>query len=770
VGEKPSEKYAFNINLDRLGLKGDARKQAEESINAVKGELEKVKGSPVTEAEIAEGMKNADILQKAIPREETVAFAEKLTNTRQRVVEITEALPKIKDTATREKLIKEQADLWKILSSEAADKGRSLRSFRYDVSGEEGNYLDKVIAKLSKLGNDSDELAKKAAQIDPTDSEAVEKLFREFEKPSFTDVLQEFRYNNVLSNPRTFERNLFSNIVQTFITRPATKLVDALIGGQTKFKELPLYYKGLAENIGQAASDFKDVFTGKINIGQQDLKKIPTGKLPKIFRVPTLALEATDRFLTRLIAGGEMAAGKSAKEAEGIAAYSLFRTGIDETGKSGQGWLLSKVDKATAAVDGMRKKFPGAGWFVLFLKTPMNIAKQWIEYSPAGLATLPGNARKSEQIAKMLIGSSVTAYGASLAMEDRTTWGIPNDPELRDLFYAQGKKPYSIKIGDKWVPMQYFGPAGLSIALPAAFKYYQDESKTSLTDTQFEKGLRTLYGAFELFTNQTFMESLGSMVTAINSEENKLREMVKSGAFTAGQAIPWNGMMRWISTIVDPVYRKADGFIEAIERDIPFMSQNLESYKTPTGEESKREGYNLFTPYDITKNKDEYNDIFNYRREQLQINNLLKQDTDAIKKEAVKLMDDFDKAKTDEESNAIAKKLSENKALRNTFVNMLKKQAMYVQSTIQPIYYFKDSPSDIADIIYGRMIIAETDEDVQTKVVDFIKQLKEAGLYNASVGTALKKLIEKGNEADNIEEQQSATPTSSEEENPFSAF
>ena len=151
-------------------------------------------------------------------------------------------------------------------------------------------------------------------------------------------------------------------------------------------------------------------------------------------------MEATDRFFSTLIKGGELARGATPKQAEEAAEYSLFRAGLFP---EGQGKLLNAIDSLTA----WTCKAPKAvRWFVPFIRTPMNFAKQWIEYSPAGLATLPGAAKKKGQLAKTLIGSAIAAIGAKFALDGNTTWSVPTDPKQKSYFMLREENPSLLKL------------------------------------------------------------------------------------------------------------------------------------------------------------------------------------------------------------------------------------------------------------------------------------------------------------------------------------
>ena len=436
------------------------------------------------------------------------------------------------------------------------------------------------------------------------------------------ELIDTYRYNNLLSNPLTHLRNFTSNALQTFLTRPLTKAVSGDIRGAYK------YYGGLYKGWSDAVSDANKAFKGLTPLEKPDIQGLRLQKAPGILTVPTRMMEASDKFFQGLIRGGELASGKSLDEATRTAKYSLFRTALDPTGdKTGQGYLLKGIDNATQGFTQFGKKFPMLRWFVPFIQTPMNVSKQWLEYSPAGLATIPGAQNKAEQVAKTLIGSTVTMLGAKLAFDGRTTWAAPSDPEQKDLFYASGKKPFSVKVGDSWVPMQTLGVFSFPMALAVAAKHYQEDNRTVLTDNQTEKLTKTLASQVEFFSGQTFMEGLGNFVSLVQGDKDY--SLPGNIAFTSTQFIPFTGLASYISRLIDPVYRKVEGegFFEkagqTIARGIPFASKKLAPFEKPGGEIETRNITDYIAPYAAGKEDIKYTVPFESRQITLQENAVL---------------------------------------------------------------------------------------------------------------------------------------------------
>ncbi len=584
------------INTNNLELDTQEKAVLENVIENIKPELEEIKGSTLTNAEVKEAAKRSTILQQVTTREQTKQANAAMLAARQRMVEldseITKAATEGDTTAVKEKMA-DLIDSIRVVSSEATDRGRKLQSLSIDAKN--ASLREKMLKEITKVSDDTAKIVDEASKVDWDNANQVTKFYRKFITPTLAETIDEFRYNNMLSNPRTHLRNAYSNLFQALITRPATIAAGGDVKGAGK------YYVGLVKNIPKAIDDFAKSYKGEDFTKKPDLKRVGTNKLPAIITAPSRAMEASDKFFSALIKGGEAARGTDADEAIKIAEYSLFRQGLKP---EGQGKVLNQIDNLTSGIYKMGKQFPALRWFVPFVQTPMNVAKQWIEYSPAGFSTMIGASNQKEQAVKAFLGSAATLMAAILAADGRTTWAAPVDSEEKELFYASGKKPYSVKVGDKWVSMQYFGPFAYAMGLPAAYRYHNDESNTALTDSQIDKIGKTITSMTSLLSGQTFLDGLDNFVQLIRGDADYT--LPKNLGYTAGQMIPLQGLVRYISTIVDPVYRKSTGFVDQIKSGIPIMSKSLEGYTTPDGELSKREPQNYFTPFDITTAKLKY--------------------------------------------------------------------------------------------------------------------------------------------------------------------
>jgi hypothetical protein len=225
--------------------------------------------------------------------------------------------------------------------------------------------------------------------------------------------------------------------------------------------------------------------------------------------------------------------------------------------------------------------------YVPFVKISANMMKEAIKMSP--LATAGNLAKYSQRdLAKLAMGWSITLAGFSLAAAGRLSWKPPKDKEQKEEYYST-MNPYSVRInipgkGETWVPLTYFGPAGLALAIPAAIMWQFKDSPNKF-DTNWEQKVGLgMSDIWRYALGQTYMTNMRDMLNAITGggidgaiEGGKQWE--KQIAQLAKQHYPAQ-LINWINhTFVDQNFRKARGLAEQIQKDIPGWSKKLESYK-----------------------------------------------------------------------------------------------------------------------------------------------------------------------------------------------
>lgn len=586
------------VNIDNLAISDEAKAKVKRLSEEIKPDLKKLKGKTLTHEEVVEAAKKAEILKNGISREATLNFEAQLLKTRQNLSALAE----------QKTVTKEFIDSLRAVSSMGTDIARSLESMKISAESEYATVKIKIIKDLIKLGMETDAIVKAAEGVDFTKQREATQFYRKFVLPNLWDIISEIRYTNMLSSPTTHIVNTFSNIIQVLGLNPLTKLSSGLVdtvGSQLSgkdrqyyFKQIPAFYRGAISSIPDAVEKALSIIRGEGFIERPDLFRVGTG-IEALQVIPRL-LEASDVLFRTMVYNGELEALKNnttltetekIERAKAKSEYYVFRSSIDPENKTGQGVMLSTIDKLTRSIYAFRS-VPGVGWIIPFVQTPMNILKQGLEYSPLGIGTIKGSKDKTEQIGKALLGSMIFLWAASKGMEGKLTWSVPKGKRDKELFYASGRKPYSILIGDTWVGYNKLGPLSYTLAMAAAWQYHFGESPEALSDSDYEKASKALFSVSEFLSDQSYVQGLGDLYKLVSGDPYAAGRSI---AGFASQIIPLSALLKWANNWIDPFYRETEkgASPEAIAgniiKNIPIASQTLPRLRDVFGKALRKE-------------------------------------------------------------------------------------------------------------------------------------------------------------------------------------
>jgi|GEM_PF-6466030 hypothetical protein len=593
AGKPLQEKLVDNnetLNVNRLNVTPEAKLQASELIDANKKAITRGPGAKLTNKEVIEAAGQTDAtLTKVVGREQTKRFEAALLNTRQLLAK----------QAQEGRVTPEYLENLAVLKSFASDTARKLQSFGIDADPKEITAMQRIVSEVMKVTGDADEILKAAEGVDFNDAKQAAEFYRRFVKPKASDWLDLLRYNSMLSSPNTHINNAASNLAGSSLVKPVEKSLagavdfvgSALTGRERKAfaGEGPAYAKGYWGSVGKAYKAFSDTMAGKSLNTNLDTRSIPLatkGPFQGVFgalNYPMKMLEASDQFFTALAEGGETAAlnlraskgarvGDIAKQASENAAYTLYR---QDLGSSQQGHVLDAIDRLTANLQALRSSenplvATAAKFTVPFLKTPMNIFKQGLEYSPAGFATLPGAKNKEEQIAKAVIGSAVFGGAVALLGSGRITWAEPTSEPDRTAFRAAGRQAYSVKVGNTWVAYSKLPPAiAFPFAMVAAIDDAQKNGKLDESTTEQVLAGISKYGQF--LSDQSYAKSIGDLLSASDTDSGWARVAGNN----LQQLFPYRALGGWLARLADDTQRKVATDASFVEKQVQQLMLNI---------------------------------------------------------------------------------------------------------------------------------------------------------------------------------------------------
>lgn len=263
-------------------------------------------------------------------------------------------------------------------------------------------------------------------------------------------------------------------------------------------------------------------------------------------------------------------------------------------------------DKMRDGLNTLGIKGFGLGDIVLpFTKTPANILRAGVEYSPINLIKVTSNAIKFakdksvinqyklvDSLAKTLTGSGLIAAGAWLAHNGIITGQAPKDYDAEAFQREQGILPYAIKSGSKYISFDWAQPAAIPIAMGADI--YTNLKRSKNPQDAIVEG--TKGGASTLFS-QSMVQGLQRLFLSYNTDSASLLDNLENSGYSAAlQLLPFNALTRQTAEVMDTNKRSSyddttleTKLINQAKNALPIARQTLpKKYKTTGDNDTSR--------------------------------------------------------------------------------------------------------------------------------------------------------------------------------------
>ena len=488
-----------------------------------------------------------------------------------------------------------------------------------DAISNEQKQLNRILEQASE--DTIEVISKKIEQLDLNDPKAVRELIGQLTEVSFLNKLVEFSVAVKLYNPTTWVVNVTSNLIRGTAEIPFKAVagaVDIFLG--------PFYGGSRQRFLGEAGADvfgkLQGTKAGIVNAWKAlaDESASTFGKVSKLEEVSPrgIAIKGAKgkviRTSFRILGAGD----EYFKTVNNSAAlHSLAFRKASKEGLKGDAKAKRIVDLLTSPTEDMiieaekqtlktvfqeplgeigkslnriRNKHPALKFIVPFFRTPFNLLKQGVEFSPLGVQPLVkglkgGRGEAADAIARYSIGSLVTLGLTMYALDGNITGPGPSSRAARDALFRQGWQPFSIKINGKYYSYQRIDPFAqlfqIAAAIGESFKEGSPEApadKIQLAASQVAKGM----------LNKSYVRGL-------NDTFNALFDPTRSGAnwierFVTGQIPNISGA---VARAVDPNIRETEGIPQAIQAQIPFLSKQLLPKRGALGQKIERTGSTL---------------------------------------------------------------------------------------------------------------------------------------------------------------------------------
>jgi hypothetical protein len=356
------------------------------------------------------------------------------------------------------------------------------------------------------------------------------------------------------------------------------------------------------------------------------LKRLKVGdkladKVDTITKSSFKMLQASDKFFRTINFAGELYSQAIRKaKTEGLSGDALIKRIddlIDDPRQDEEFFeaiqkqvsisLFQEKTKASQTINRLREQYPTSKLVVPFVQTPLNVAIESVRTSPLGflrpaLAKKRGvemtKAEKALAQAQATIGTALAGIGLILVADGKITGAPPKDYREREEFYASGKQPYSIKIGNKWVSYRRIEPVASVLANTANVYETIKESE------DWQKGIAMAASGYASnFLDQTFLRGISDAYNAVTEPERYGKYFVQSYATSM---IP--SFMRSIAAAEDRTLRERETMRDAFKNIIPTQKETLPAKIDIFGNEVVREGgfiEGLVSPFYRSTQKDD---------------------------------------------------------------------------------------------------------------------------------------------------------------------
>lgn len=430
-----------------------------------------------------------------------------------------------------------------------------------------------------------------------------------------------WRYLSMLGNPKTHIRNIVSNIAMkatVSVKNAIARTVESIapIGSRTKtWKPSSEAVKAFAR---KTAEDMKDVISGDSKVSEsasiKEKRAIFKNKiLNKLYDINSDWLSKEDWWFSKSAFQNSLQEFLTANGIETEADIKnnpeIVQKGISYATEQSQiatfrqySWLANKINdiqRKNAATDIV------VGAILPFKKTPINIAKTGLNYSPLGFAkTLTydlSQVKKGKMEASTLIdhlaqnttGTALTLIGYMLASIGILNGSGDDDKEAK-YDYQLGKQSYSVNIGGSTFSLSWLSP----VAMPLFVGANAYEQLTREQEWNGDVVIQTLAETLDPLSEMSFLSSLDSVLSSYDSGVKKFAGIGEAMLQSyASQFIPTassqlaatlDDTKRSTKVAGDSGFEMFDRTINQLKYKIPFLRETLEPSTDIWGNELKQ--------------------------------------------------------------------------------------------------------------------------------------------------------------------------------------
>lgn len=499
------------------------------------------------------------------------------------------------------------------------------------------SWIDKnqeVLDNLNLTQEEAKKIVENMKEVNNTDNQRqkeillgeVQKIITDKIPATLGDSFKAYRRISMLFNPKTIVRNITGNVgvapINMIGDSTIGTLADKLISKKTGIRttgttNLKTYGKGFKEGAVQAFDDFRrgintrDINGDKFEVGSKgksfnDNKRL--GKaLNKIDALTNFSLDVGDRPFFKAEFMNEL---ENLMKLNNVSEPTVDM--IETATKVAEQRTWQDSNKYSDTVLNIRKSLNGVniggvgfGDIVIpFAKTPANLTKAIVDYSPLGVVNAivdANNLRKSvskgivtttqqkklvDDVSKAFVGSLLYVIGYGLAKAGITSGEADEDKDIANFEKnVLGIQPYSIKIGDKSFTYDWAQPLAAPLGIMAnAVNKDKNESLAQSIFNAVSQGGNMLY-------EQSFLQNIKKLL----SGDDLPKSIIETVADIPASLVPT--FIKQIAEVVDPTARTTYEYnnisktaLNKVVAKLPFASKTLQPATDTMGRNIMKNG------------------------------------------------------------------------------------------------------------------------------------------------------------------------------------
>ena len=499
-------------------------------------------------------------------------------------------------------------------SKEWIDKHRE----DFDLKPDEVKFIMDTMKEVSKMEDGYDKKVKLAE---------IQKLMTDKLPPEKGAKIRSWMRISMLFNPKTQVRNVagnalimpinsFGDLFSSYADKLIAKKTGVRTTGTTNIKAI---LKGIKKGAYEATNDYKKGINTKDMEGNRF--EISDGKSFSEKNLMGRTLNRTESLLNYVMDVGDRVFSEAAFENSLQNQLVLNNTTeitqemIDIAHQEALSRTWNDNNNYTKFVLGVRKglnklNINGYGLgdvLIPFAKTPANLTKAIVDYSPAGLVStiIKGiNLKRSltngqytatmqhefvQSLGKATAGTMLYVLGIALAKAGITSGDSDDDKDTANfLKNTLGINSYSIKIGGKSFTYDWAQP----LAAPLSITANVVNSKNSDSKALLEGIVGSLDSAGSILLEQSFLQSINDV---LNDNDGVVSGIINEILELPARAVPT--FSKQIADLVDGTQRTSFEYgkpiqsaINSIKAKIPFVSKTLNPSVDTMGREIQKYG------------------------------------------------------------------------------------------------------------------------------------------------------------------------------------